>query len=218
MSDVENILPLVITTEQGNIVDVTLVNEKGYKKSIETGRLWFIHPKRGRLLPYGENTVFRSLTSQKKWYHAIIQKRGEEEAKTQAEGSFGGFRADESFSYLEAYEEREQQTSSAETEPRFQSQWEEGNPELTVFSSLIAVIRSRHRDRPEGSYTTHLFDSGIEKIKKKVGEEAVELLLSEEPQDVVHEAADLLYHLLVLLEARGISWDEVLLELAKRSG
>jgi hypothetical protein len=73
MSDIEQILPLVITDEQGSLKDVTFINEKGYKKSIETGTLWFIHPKRGRLLPYKNDTSFVSLTSGDRWYHAVIR-------------------------------------------------------------------------------------------------------------------------------------------------
>jgi phosphoribosyl-ATP pyrophosphohydrolase len=86
-----------------------------------------------------------------------------------------------------------------------------------VLSSLLAVIRGRREQMPEGSYTSYLFGEGLEKIKKKTGEEAIELILAEKPEDIVHEASDLLYHLLVLLEATGLSWDDVSTELANRS-
>ena len=69
---------------------------------------------------------------------------------------------------------------------------------------------------PEGSYTTHLFASGAAKIRKKAGEEAVELLLAAERDEVIHETADLLYHLLVLLEQEQVGIAEIAAELSRR--
>mgnify|MGYP005866851659 CR=1 FL=1 len=86
-----------------------------------------------------------------------------------------------------------------------------------VLSRLAEVIRQRRIRLPEGSYTTHLFTSGEEKIRKKTGEEAVELILAREPDEVIYEAADLIYHMLVLLEALGLDYRLVLHELEKRS-
>ena len=85
-----------------------------------------------------------------------------------------------------------------------------------VIESLFSVIEQRRKDLPEGSYTTHLFNSGISKIKKKTGEEAVELLLAENREETVYEAADLIYHMLVLLSASGIAPREVFAELKNR--
>jgi phosphoribosyl-ATP pyrophosphohydrolase/phosphoribosyl-AMP cyclohydrolase len=76
------------------------------------------------------------------------------------------------------------------------------------LGALDAVIAARERERPDGSYTTGLFDGGIRGIAQKVGEEGVETALAAVAQDdaaLLGEAADLLYHLLVLLRARGLS-------------
>lgn len=84
---------------------------------------------------------------------------------------------------------------------------------------LDALIAQRERERPEGSYTTRLFESGTRRIAQKVGEEGVETALAAVAQDdtaVLGEAADLLYHLLVLLRARGLSLDAVVDVLAGR--
>lgn len=75
------------------------------------------------------------------------------------------------------------------------------------LSELDALVEARERERPEGSYTTRLFESGTRRIAQKVGEEGVETALAAVDQDddaLVGEAADLLYHLLVLLRARGL--------------
>jgi len=88
-----------------------------------------------------------------------------------------------------------------------------------VLDQLYALIESRERERPEGSYTTYLFDKGIDKILKKVGEESAETIIAaknEEPEPLVAEVSDLIYHLIVLLVARGVSLDEVRAELARR--
>lgn len=77
---------------------------------------------------------------------------------------------------------------------------------------LDAVVAQRHADRPQGSYTTALFDGGVRRIAQKVGEEGVETALAAVAQDdqaLLGESADLLYHLLVLLRSRGLGLAEV---------
>jgi phosphoribosyl-ATP pyrophosphohydrolase/phosphoribosyl-AMP cyclohydrolase len=89
-----------------------------------------------------------------------------------------------------------------------------------LLSRLASVIAARAAERPEGSYTARLLGAGIPEVSQKVGEEAVELVVAATAQDdgrVAAEAADLLYHLLVLLKARGVPLDAVLRELENRS-
>jgi len=85
-----------------------------------------------------------------------------------------------------------------------------------VLERLEAIVEERRQTMPEGSYTTHLFASGAEKIRKKAGEEAVELILASSRDQIVYEAADLLYHMCVLLVSEGISYGEVCSELQER--
>ena len=85
-----------------------------------------------------------------------------------------------------------------------------------IIERLYSVIEQRKESLPEGSYTTHLFNSGLAKIKKKTGEEAIELLLAENHDETVYEAADLIYHMLVMLAAEGIKPDEIFRELESR--
>ena len=88
-----------------------------------------------------------------------------------------------------------------------------------VFDGLYRLIQSRERERPAGSYTTYLFQEGLDKILKKVGEESAETIIAAKNDDrkpFVAEVSDLIYHLLVLLVARGVSLDEVREELAQR--
>ena len=88
-----------------------------------------------------------------------------------------------------------------------------------LLGQLYDLIESRERERPEGSYTTYLFDKGIDKILKKVGEESAETIIAAKNDDVkplVAEVSDLIYHLLVLLVQRGVSLDQIRDELAQR--
>jgi phosphoribosyl-ATP pyrophosphohydrolase/phosphoribosyl-AMP cyclohydrolase len=94
-------------------------------------------------------------------------------------------------------------------------------PPLAFLAELDALVCERERDRPVGSYTTRLFESGVRRIAQKVGEEGVEAALSavaEDKQALVGEAADLLFHLLVLLRARDASLADVAAALAARHG
>jgi phosphoribosyl-ATP pyrophosphohydrolase/phosphoribosyl-AMP cyclohydrolase len=87
------------------------------------------------------------------------------------------------------------------------------------LQDLYKVIESRKQDRPEGSYTSYLFNEGLDKILKKVGEEAAETIVAaknDDDQKFVSEVSDLIYHLFVLLVARGATLEAVGLELARR--
>lgn len=89
-----------------------------------------------------------------------------------------------------------------------------------VMRDLEQVIRRRQIEMPEGSYTTFLFKDGLERIAQKVGEEGVEVVIAGLTQDDIRltsEMADLLYHCLVLLVDRGLSWTDVEEELANRA-
>ena len=89
---------------------------------------------------------------------------------------------------------------------------------LTVLRELEELIKQRKENPKEGSYTSKLFKEGKEKIYKKFGEEAVEVLVAEERERIIYETADLIYHLLVLLTYNEISLGEVMKELRGRRG
>jgi len=96
----------------------------------------------------------------------------------------------------------------------------EEDPGGHVLSRLARTIASRAAQRPAGSYTAQLLAGGVSKASQKVGEEAVEVVVaanSEDDERLASEAADLLYHLLVLLQARGVPLDAVLRELESRA-
>ena len=82
----------------------------------------------------------------------------------------------------------------------------------SLLDQLHQLIQTRERERPANSYTTYLFDEGLDKILKKVGEESAETIIAAKNEDggrLASEVSDLLYHLLVLLVARGVSLEEI---------
>ena len=90
-----------------------------------------------------------------------------------------------------------------------------------TLAALDALVATRERERPQGSYTTRLFEGGVRGIAQKVGEEGVETALAGVVQDddaLLGESADLLFHLIVLLRARGLSLDDAKRVLAARRG
>lgn len=92
------------------------------------------------------------------------------------------------------------------------------NP-LQVFESVYGTIMNRKENPKEGSYTNYLFDKGIDKILKKVGEEATEIVIAAKnpnPEEIKYEISDFLYHVMVLMVERGITWEDITGELADR--
>ena len=97
--------------------------------------------------------------------------------------------------------------------------WE--SEELSEFTleGLYQLLEGRMKDKPEGSYTTYLFEKGIDKILKKVGEECTEVIIAgkaDDKKETVYEIADLAYHIMVMMVQMGISVEDVHRELASR--
>lgn len=190
------ILPLVVCDERGSFLFLSATNKKGYTKSIERRALWTVHPDTDKLLPNDRENTLLKIEEREDYYYAEISLIGE---------TIG----------IKRDEENDSKTAEASQQPPQVAEPQKADP--SVLLSLAGIVAQRKRDLPEGSYTTHLFSSGIEKIRKKTGEEAVELILAKEPGEIVYEAADLIYHLIVLLEAEGIGLDRVFGELEKRT-
>ena len=103
-------------------------------------------------------------------------------------------------------------------QPLVGNDYDETNP-LQVFEAVYDTIVDRRENPKEGSYTNYLFDKGIDKILKKVGEEATEVVIAAKnpnPEEVKYEMADFLYHAMVLMVEKGISWEDIIKELADR--
>jgi len=190
--------PLVVTDPEGTVLDVVLMNTKGFKKSTEQAHLWVVDAQSGRVLPYQGNTSFRELRKRPGWYQAVID----------APAANGGASAAGDNASAATTERAGSQPSAGSAK--------EGGGGERVLGRLEALVKERKRTLPEGSYTSYLFQEGVDKIRKKTGEEAVELLLAREDGEFVSESADFLYHLIVLFVALDIPVELLLSELEKR--
>ena len=102
--------------------------------------------------------------------------------------------------------------------PLMKKEYDDTNP-LRVFQEVYDVILDRKEHPKEGSYTNYLFDKGIDKILKKVGEECTEIVIAAKNPDkdeMKYEISDFLYHVMVLMAERGVTWEEITRELARR--
>ena len=185
-------LPLEVRSHGGELLGIVLMNAKAANKSRERGELWTVVPPGERVLPI-DGCSFTAL------------------------GTVDGHR------YRATLAPGSEQTFKLALKTRF-AQWTEtdlppavaGHGSEPTLTKLREVVAQRRRELPEGSYTTLLFQKGEDKIRKKTGEEAIELLLATTRKDIVYEAADLIYHLMVLLEVKGIPIDDVMGELESR--
>ena len=90
---------------------------------------------------------------------------------------------------------------------------------MDAFKDMYDVVVDRRANPQEGSYTCYLFDKGIDKILKKLGEESTEIVIAAKnpnPNEIKYEICDFLYHMMVLMVEKGVTWEEITEELAKR--
>ena len=99
-----------------------------------------------------------------------------------------------------------------------EKEYNDNNP-LKVFEKVYDVIADRKVNPKEGSYTNYLFDKGVDKILKKLGEEATEIVIAAKNpnvNEIKYEISDFLYHMMVLMVEKNVTWDEIMTELANR--
>ena len=97
--------------------------------------------------------------------------------------------------------------------------WQSESLQEFSLEGLMELLKGRKEEKPEGSYTTYLFEKGLDKILKKVGEETTEVIIAakaEDKKETIYEIADLAYHVMVLMTEQGITLEEIHRELASR--
>jgi phosphoribosyl-ATP pyrophosphohydrolase/phosphoribosyl-AMP cyclohydrolase len=185
------VLPLIVNINGASTV-AALMNKKSFSKSLESKKLWILHPETNRVLPWAGEPEYLSLEKKEGFYLAELpagrENRGFDLKNNEEDVESHGN------TLLNAVKEKDS----------------------NILYKLAQTIKKRKEEMPSGSYTTHLFEKGLEKIKKKVGEETIELILAESKEDVVYESADLIYHLIVMLEERGVEFHDLMVELERR--
>ena len=185
------LVPAIIQdAETAKVLMLGYVNQEAYDKTIKTGLVTFYSRTRQRLWTKGEES-----------------------------GNF--------LDVVSIKEDCDQDTLLIQVHPRgpvchtgTDTCWGEVNSEPVMFlKELQQFIQKRHEEMPEGSYTTSLFQSGINKMAQKVGEEAVETIIEATNgtnERLIYEGSDLLYHLIVMLTAKGLSIEDLARELEER--
>ncbi|HBA47187.1 MAG TPA: bifunctional phosphoribosyl-AMP cyclohydrolase/phosphoribosyl-ATP pyrophosphatase [Lachnospiraceae bacterium] len=180
------------------VLMMAYMNEEAYEQTIHTGRMTYFSRSRGQLWLKGETSghfqYVKSLTADCDM-DTILAKVSQVGAAchTGARSCF--------FNEIT------------------KKDYEEATNPLQVLEEVLDVIKDRKVHPKEGSYTNYLFDKGIDKILKKLGEEATEIVIAAKNpgvNEVKYEMSDFLYHMMVLMVQKGISWEEIAVELANR--
>lgn len=196
----DGLIPVVVQDVKTDaVLMVAYMNEEAYNQTIQSGRMTYYSRSRKELWLKGETSghyqYVHSLTADCD-LDTILAKVTQVGAACHT-GSYSCF-------FNEILDRSEKADSH--------------NP-LKVFEEVFSVIEDRKIHPKEGSYTNYLFDKGIDKILKKLGEEATEIVIAAKnpnPNEVKYEISDFLYHMMVLMVEKGVTWEEITAELANR--
>ncbi len=195
----EGLIPVIVQDYRtGEVLMMAYMNEEAYGQTLRTGRMTYFSRSRSQLWLKGETSghfqYLKSLTADcdKDTLLAKVSQVGAA-CHTGARSCF--------------------------FQPIVKKDVEEAANPLQVFEEVFSVIKDRKLHPKEGSYTNYLFDKGIDKILKKLGEEATEIVIAAKnpgASEVKYEMSDFLYHMMVLMAEKDISWEEITTELANR--
>ncbi|MCP1460944.1 MULTISPECIES: bifunctional phosphoribosyl-AMP cyclohydrolase/phosphoribosyl-ATP diphosphatase HisIE [Bacillus amyloliquefaciens group] len=192
--DEAGLIPAIVQDAASKeVLTLAYMNRESYEKTIETKETWFYSRSRGELWHKGATSGNTQKVKAIRYdcdQDALVV-LAEPSGPACHKGSYSCFSPEK-----------------ADAQDRF-----------GILNELESVIAKRQAEMPEGAYTTYLFREGVDKILKKVGEEAAEVIIAAKNRDqeeLKWEAADLLYHLLVLLREQSLPLDDVLDVLAKR--
>ncbi|REE66403.1 phosphoribosyl-ATP pyrophosphatase /phosphoribosyl-AMP cyclohydrolase [Paenibacillus taihuensis] len=191
------------------VLMMAYMNEESYARSIETGETWFWSRSRGELWHKGATSGH---TQQ------IVSMHYDCDGDTLLVRVVQNGPACHNGTYSCFTNAVEGVGASASTSVSA-GELLQSSDRFAMLNQLEATIAQRYIERPEGAYTTYLFEKGVDKILKKVGEESAEVIIAAKNKDndeLRCEASDLIFHLMVLLRERGLSLDEIMAELNRR--
>ena len=182
--------------ESGEVLMMAMMNEEAAQKTFETGYAHYFDTEKGKVVKFGgvNNTQKIMAAFLNNESNTLLIKVNPKNAAMAAGGAFTTF---------------DQQIVGAYNTVGGE-----------MFGRLQRMIENCKKNPEEGSYTNYLLIRGVDKIAKKVGEEAVELVIAaknEDREETIDEAGDFLYHMMVLLSAKGVKLSEVCAELCKRN-
>ena len=213
----KGLVPAVVRdARSGAVLTLAYMNEEALARTLESGETWFWSRSRNELWHKGAT----SGNKQKVVHIAADCDRDALVISVEPAGPACHTGAGSCFSVIPSVSEesgREEARGSSRPAPRPLADARDDRGDM--FAPLMTVLRDRHENRPADSYSTYLFNSGRDKILKKVGEEATEVVIAakgDSNERLVSEVADLVYHLSVLLIDAGLGWEDVGRELLRR--
>lgn len=197
-TDDNGLIPVIVQDyKNGQVLMLAYMNEEAYNKTMETGRMTYYSRSRKKLWLKGEESGhFQYVKSL-----SIDCDSDTLLAKVQQIGA-----ACHTGNRTCFYRELARRN------------YDDSNP-AAVLEDVFQVILDRKKHPKEGSYTNYLFDKGLDKILKKCGEEATEIVIAAknpDAEEVKYEMADFLYHMMVLMAERGVDWEDIARELSRR--
>ncbi|MDQ0062107.1 bifunctional phosphoribosyl-AMP cyclohydrolase/phosphoribosyl-ATP diphosphatase HisIE [Paenibacillus harenae] len=207
--DAAGLIPAVVQDAQSKeVLMLAYMNEESLKLSIESGVTWYWSRSRSELWNKGATSghTQRIVSMSYDCDGDTLLLRVEQQGPACHTGRYSCF--------YNAIEVQGASTEAAESA-------EPAAERFAMLGHLESVIAQRDAERPDGAYTTYLFEKGVDKILKKIGEEASEVIIAAKNQDndeLRSEASDLIFHLMVLLRERKLPLDDVMRELSGRVG
>ncbi|MFW6083183.1 MAG: bifunctional phosphoribosyl-AMP cyclohydrolase/phosphoribosyl-ATP diphosphatase HisIE [Thermoplasmatota archaeon] len=193
----DGLAPVVVQDEDGVVLTLAFMDEEALQLTIETGKAHYYSRSKKRIRMKGEtsgniqNVKEISIDCDNDALLMKVEQKGDACHK----GEYSCF-----YRCLGEPDEAEDNIDYS----------------LNILRELDSVIQDRLENPKKDSYTSKLFDDGEEEIKKKFGEESIEVLIAKNKEDIVYEGADMLYHFLVLLAEKEIELNEIMAELQKR--
>lgn len=204
--DAHGLVPAVVQdADTKDVLMVAYMNSESLEKSIGSGETWFWSRSREELWHKGATSGNTQQITDLRYdcdgdTLLVLVKRSGPACHTGEDNCF--------YRSAAGVSEESRASISSSDSSRF-----------AVLGELEQIIKERYQDRPEGAYTTYLFEKGIDKILKKVGEETAESIIAAKNGDndeLRLEVSDLIYHLLVLLRERNLPLDDIMSELDRR--
>jgi phosphoribosyl-AMP cyclohydrolase / phosphoribosyl-ATP pyrophosphohydrolase len=205
------LIPAVIQDYQSkSVLMVAYMNRESLQKTLETGTTWFWSRSRNELWNKGATSghIQEVVSIQYDCDADTLLVQVKQSGVACHEGTYQCFTR----TLYPVPNASEHRKSDSDGNGNTQSPY-------SILNELVEIIAQRHAERPEGAYTTYLFEKGLDKILKKVGEETTEVVIAAKNQDLSelrYEVSDLIYHLLVLLRQAGLPFSDVLAELQRR--
>lgn len=208
--DEKGLIPAIVQEKgTGQVLMMAYMNRESLEKTLETSQTWFYSRSRQELWNKGATSGHVQQV-----HHIQVDCDADTLLVTVTQTGVACHTGEKSCFFKDLYRDATDEIQSGKDDLP-------GEISGGIIQRIVDVVEDRRENPQQGSYTNYLFDSGIDKILKKVGEESAEVIIaSKNPnkEELVCEISDLVYHMLVLMNQRKVSLEDILTELTQRHG